>query len=165
MCLARASLVAVFFGMLVSSNAAAQDADVEVAGWLAGCWIDSSSSEALVEEQWMAPRGGLMVGMVRNVRGGIATGHEFLLIHRTGGNLVLSAYPSGQQPTDFLATVATPQELRFENPSHDFPQKIVYRHGTANGIVASVFGAVDAVRPAFELHYERVACHGVNERH
>ena len=142
---------------LLTSCLAAQQRDVPSAGWLAGCWAATSGGR-VIEEQWMAPLGGLMVGMSRSVRDGIATGHEFLLIRRTDTGVILSAYPSGQRPTDFVASAVTDQTLRFLNPSHDFPKRIEYHRVSEDSIVAKVFGEVDASEPAFELHYERSSC-------
>ena len=143
--------------ILAAPSLGAQQLDLDTASWLAGCWAAGSSGR-VVEEQWMAPRGGLMVGMSRSVRDDVATGHEFLLIRRTDAGVILSAYPSGQRPTDFVASVVTDQTLRFVNSSHDFPQKIEYHRLSPDRVVAKVFGDADASQPAFELHYERVSC-------
>ncbi|MDH3456898.1 MAG: DUF6265 family protein [Gemmatimonadota bacterium] len=148
---------------LATASLRAQQLDLDAANWLAGCW-SAGSSERVVEEQWMAPRGDLLVGMSRSIRDGVATGHEFLLIRRTDGGVILSAHPSGQQPADFVGTVVTDQTLRFVNPSHDFPQKIEYHRISQDQVTAKVFGEVDAETPAFELQFERVPC-GAAEGH
>jgi hypothetical protein len=42
-----------------------QDAPtVEEVGWIAGCWQHSAGAR-LIEEQWMRPRAGLMLGVSR----------------------------------------------------------------------------------------------------
>jgi hypothetical protein len=67
-----ASLAALF---PVSTLAAQQAPALEPAVWLAGCWAAvSPDGRNAAEEQWMAPRGGLMVGMSRTVRDGTARG-------------------------------------------------------------------------------------------
>ena len=43
--------------------------DVDRLSWLSGCWTQPRGN-GLVEEQWMAPRGGSMLGMSRTVIGG-----------------------------------------------------------------------------------------------
>ena len=142
---------------LATTSLYTQQFDLDAARWLAGCWR-AGSSERVVEEQWMAPRGGLMIGMSRNVRDGVASGHEFLLIRRSDVSMILSAHPSGQQPADFVGKVITDQTLQFVNPSHDFPQKIEYHHLSQDQVTAMVYGDVDALTPACELHFERVLC-------
>lgn len=39
---------------------------IERVGWLQGCW-EAGSPERTVEEYWMAPRGGSMIGMSRTI--------------------------------------------------------------------------------------------------
>jgi len=129
--------------------------DVESVAWMAGCWAAGGA-----EEQWMAPAGGLMVGMSRTVRDGLARGHEFLLLRVVEGRIVYWAYPSGQAPTSFPAVSLTEDEIVFANAEHDFPQKIRYRRASSDRLVASVFGGADDERPAFELDYRRVPCPG-----
>jgi hypothetical protein len=48
--------------------------------------------------------------------------------------------------------------LRVENPDHDFPQRIEYRTAGADSLVASVYGRVEDVRPAFVVRYRRRPC-------
>jgi len=136
--------------------ALAQD-DVSSATWLSGCWV-ASSGETRSEEVWMQPEGGLMVGMARTVRDGVATGYEFLLLQSKNGRLTYSAFPSGQDPADFRATEVSTERLRFENPRHDFPQAIEYERTSPDSLTARVYGEIDAGDPAFVLRYARRAC-------
>ena len=54
---------------LSSSASASPRADgIERLAWLQGCW-EMVSPQRIVEEQWMSPRGGSMLGMSRTVRG------------------------------------------------------------------------------------------------
>ena len=159
----RRALVAACLGLISGAVAAtaqegtAAGADPATVAWLAGCW-QTEAGASTTEEQWMAPAGGLMVGMSRTVREGRARGWEFLLIRSMEGRLVYRAYPSGQSPTSFPAASAGEEEVVFVNAEHDFPQKIRYRRHAPDRIVASVFGEADAETPAFELDYRRVPC-------
>ena len=136
--------------------ASAQD-DVDVASWLAGCWV-ATGGEVRTDEVWMEPDGGMMVGMSRTVRGGVARAYEFLLLHRKDGRLTYSAHPSGQSPADFHATEASLEMLRFENPQHDFPQAIEYERTSPDSLTAKVYGEVGSPDPAFVLRYARKPC-------
>lgn len=134
---------------------------LEGAAWLAGCWrAESPDGRNADEEQWMAPRGGLMVGMSRSIRGGEARGHELMTIRVEEGRLVYHAVPSGQVPTDFPASHAANGRLEFVNAEHDFPQKIVYTRSGHDRVEAAVFGEADGSEPAFVIPYERVRCTG-----
>ena len=99
-----------------------------------------------------------MVGMARTVRGGVATGYEFVVLQRKDGRLTYSAHPSGQDPADFQATDVSAQRLRFENPQHDFPQAIEYERTSPDSLTAKVYGEVGSGEPAFVLRYARRVC-------
>ena len=143
--------------LLGSPIAALAQDDVGSAAWLSGCWV-ASAGDVRSEEVWMKPDGGLMVGMARSVRGGVATGYEHLLLQRKNGRLTYSAYPSGQDPTDFQATDVSMQRLRFENPQHDFPQAIEYERTSLDSLTAKVYGEIGSREPAFVLRYARTSC-------
>ncbi len=140
-----------------SGARAAQEVEISDAGWLSGCWV-TSSEKRVTEETWMAPAGGMMLGMSRSVTDGVATGYEFLVLRVIEGRLVYSAHPSGQQPTDFRATSISSAMLRFENPSHDFPKRIDYVRVSRDSLVARVFAETQSPVPAFEVRYQGVKC-------
>ena len=143
--------------LLGSPTAALAQDDVGSVAWLSGCWV-ASAGDVRTDEVWMEPEGGLMVGMVRSVRGGVATGHEFLLLQLKDGRLTYSAYPSGQDPTDFQATEVSTERVRFENPQHDFPRAIEYERTSLDSLTARVYGEIGSREPAFVLRYARRAC-------
>ena len=132
-------------------------ASVQALAWLQGCW-QAGSTERPIEEVWMAPRGGVMVGTGRSLRADGSAGWEHLLLSVREGRLTYSALPSGQALTHFPATELGPGRVRFENADHDFPQALVYRRMSADAMVASVHGSVRESEPAFRLRFARVAC-------
>ena len=94
-------------------------------GWLAGAWSGDDHG-TLNEEVWLAPSGGLMLGMHRDPSGGKAAGFEFLRIEQDGNRLVYRAMPQGNPPTDFPRVAQGPSCIVFENPEHAFPRRILY---------------------------------------
>jgi len=94
-------------------------------GWLAGSWSGDDHG-TLNEEVWLAPAGGLMLGMHRDTSGGKATGFEFLRIEQDGDRLVYRAMPQGNPATDFPRIAQGPSCIVFENPEHAFPRRILY---------------------------------------
>lgn len=144
-------------GLFAHDPINAQQADLSAVSWLSGCWV-ASSGDNRTDEVWMAPRGGLMVGMSRSVRGGRATGHEFILLAHKDGVLTYTPHPSGQATTDFAATLLSQDKLRFENPQHDFPQAIEYVRAGADSLYARVYAETDAAEPAFIVAFGRMPC-------
>jgi hypothetical protein len=152
----KATLAVLAF-LLLPSPAGAQSTDLDTVSWISGCWLAKQGS-AEVEEVWMPPKGETMIGLSRTVRGGRTTAHEFLTMRLRDGQLVYSAYPSGQEPTDFRATTASDSLLSVRKPDHDFPQRIDYVRRSPGAVSARVFGTVEDAEPAFVLEYRRNAC-------
>lgn len=95
-------------------------------GWLSGRWCAESGGET-VEEVWLPPRGGVLIGLSRTYTDDATTGFEYLRIVATGGVVEYVAQPGGRPPTAFRLTASGTGWLRFENPGHDFPRRIEYR--------------------------------------
>ncbi len=117
---------------LASAQAGAQQLD-----WLAGHWC-GQSGKTFSEETWMAPRGGLLVGMHRDTREGRATGFEFMRIAQQDGRWVFLAQPGGKTVTAFPAERVEKHRVVFANPGHDFPKRVIYSSPDAGTLKARV---------------------------
>ena len=126
-------------------------------GWLAGCW-ERSSGKRVVEEQWMRPRAGLMLGAGRTVEGDSVVEFEQVRMLERDGHLVYAAAPSGQVPAEFESTVVTDSAVTFENPAHDFPQRIIYRRQGADSLVARIESVRNGRVRGVDFAYRRAAC-------
>jgi hypothetical protein len=117
-------------------------ATIDQAGWLAGCWSREAGGR-LVEEHWMKPAGGTMIGMSRTVASGRTTAHEFLRLVEQDGTLAYIAQPSRQKEATFVLTSIAPGDLVFENPAHDFPQRILYKRQPDGSVKARIEGKMN----------------------
>lgn len=128
-------------------------------GWLQGCWVpDTASAEAGTVETWTSAAGGVMLGMSRTVKGGTSTAYEFVQIREIeAGKLAYIAQPSGRPPTTFPLTRRTDTEFVFEQPGHDFPQRIIYRREGAK-LVARIEGAMKGALRGIDFPMKRASC-------
>ena len=97
----------------------------DLPGWMSGTWR-TTEPKTTSEETWSEANGTLMTGMHRDIRSGKKTWFEFLRIEKRGDSLVYVAMPGGGTPTEFPATKVEATRIVFENPKHDFPQRIIY---------------------------------------
>ena len=134
-----------------------QPTDPAALSWIAGCWRRESAGR-VVEEVWMAPAGDGMLGMSRTVAKGRIVDYEFLQIRVRDGRLVYIAKPSGQPEATFTATTIGPREMIFENPAHDFPQRIIYRLQGEAGLVARIEGVERGQPRGIDFPMRRAAC-------
>lgn len=125
-------------------------------GWLSGCWA-ARLGPALFEEQWMAPRAGLVLGMSRTTRGDTVVGYEFLRLEARGDSVIFTAAPSGQAQTIFRGR-AGDVELRVENPDHDFPRSISYRAVGSDSMLARLEGPAGGQARRMDFAFARVPC-------
>lgn len=134
---------------------------VDRLAWLAGCWEGTLSSGATYEEAWLAPRGGIMVGMARMTRDGRSLSYEFMRIAPGDGDaLVFHAQPSGRTATPFRSTELTASSVTFENPDHDFPQRVRYRFMPPDELHARIEGVRNGQAGALDFPLRRVGCPG-----
>ena len=145
---------------ILASPAAAQRnlSPVQQLSWLAGCWRQATGNR-VVDEQWMSPRGGTMLGMSRTVRDDtVLVEFEQLRITDHGPGAVYHAEPSGQSPADFTAATVGDSVVTFANPAHDFPQRIIYRRRGSDSVVARIEGLRGGQVRGVDFPYARVAC-------
>ena len=127
--------------------------------WLAGCW-EQRTSALTVEEHWMAPRGGMMLGMGRTTRGDVVIEYERMRIYVRGDSVVYHAQPSGHLETEFVSPGATNDAVRFTNPAHDFPQHVIYRRAGTDSLIARIEGTANGRARGIDFGYRRTPCPG-----
>ena len=75
------------------------------------------------------------------------------------GVIAYVARPSGQAQAEFLMTGHAAGKLVFENPQHDFPQRIEYRYVDPNAITATIQGpGKDGRTKTIEYPLQRAEC-------
>jgi len=121
---------------------AAPHARVADLGWMSGHW---RTADGATEEDWTAPRAGMMLGTSRTIQSGIAREYEFLRLQAgADGVPVYWASPNGIAPVGFRLSRAGPASATFDNPDHDYPQRISYRRD-GEALVATI-SAIDDSR-------------------
>lgn len=93
--------------------------------WMIGDWAQTDG-DRVTRETWLPASGKAMFGVNQLTRGEETRAFEFLMIVEKDGALTYVARPNGGTPTGFKMTGSGPTSAVFENPEHDFPQKITY---------------------------------------
>lgn len=107
--------------------------------WLDGAWCSDADGKQ-VRETWLSEAGGHRFGVSHTLQDGNLAGFEYLRIGpNRAGDIVYDAQPGGAPPTSFALTDSGPAHARFENPAHDFPQRIDYRR-TGDTLRAEIAG-------------------------
>jgi hypothetical protein len=99
-----------------------------------------------------------MLGMGRTMRGDTLVEYEHVRIFERDGKLVYAAHPSGQEPAEFVSTTLNDSTVIFENPGHDFPQRVAYHRLGSDSLAASVEGVSRGKQRTVSFPYERSVC-------
>jgi len=155
----RRVAVCVLFAMLVTTlSNANQKTGIDQLEWISGCWVLDDGKER-TEETWMKPAGKSMVGMSRTVAGGKTVHTEHVQIREANGQIAyIVALGMGAKPTVFKLIKSSDTEAVFENPEHDFPQRIIYRRESTEALFARIEGAEKGVNKAMDFRYKRSKC-------
>lgn len=145
--------------LLHQTVAAQAPATIDGAAWLAGCW-GMQRGQATVEEQWMGPAGGTMLGMSRTIKSGKLEDYELVLIRAQDGRVDYEAHPMLQSTAVFTATIVSDTLLQFENPRHDFPRLIAYHRRGTDSLIARIAAGPAPGDKQILFAYHRTPCPG-----
>jgi hypothetical protein len=137
-----------------------QTGPLEAAAFIAGCWRGAAGPDRTIEEIYWPPSGNLMQGMTRFVRGGTTIDYEFSLIDVEGQRSRLRPHPRGQASGAFLQSEAGPGRIVWEDPTHDFPQRISYTAAPGDSLIARIEGPSSSGPRSIEWRMGRVPCPG-----
>lgn len=129
-------------GLVLAASVSAQaptPVDVSRLAWMEGRWAGTSDGVAM-EEHWLSPSGGALLGVHRDVKGGRMLSFEFLRIETTSEGTFYFASPRSAPPTPFRLVEMGERRVVFENKQHDFPQRILYWLDDAESMHARIEG-------------------------
>ncbi|SHG36915.1 hypothetical protein SAMN05443549_103415 [Flavobacterium fluvii] len=115
---------------------------IVVADWLLGNWENKSDDGHLLET-WKKVNDSLYDGESYFIKGKDTLHFEKIQMKQKGENLFYIATVKGQnnnKPVTFMHNDTIEKQLVFENPKHDFPQKISYSLITKDSIVIQISG-------------------------
>ena len=137
---------------LLALPGAARAAPPPDLSWLAGDWRRCQGGE-IVEERWLGPRGGLLIGANLTTSKGKAS-FENLRIAWNDEAWTYWAAPMGRTPVPFRMIEAGAQRAVFANPEHVFPARIVYwREG--DELLARIEGTIRDRPAAVEWRFAK----------
>jgi hypothetical protein len=118
---------------------------IKIADWLIGNWENKSPDGAL-SEKWIKLNDSTFSAASYFIKGKDTLHFENIVLAQKGERLTYFATVKGQnddKPVAFPSTAESDKQLVFENPKHDYPQKITYTKGTDNTITAEISGKLD----------------------
>jgi hypothetical protein len=111
------------------------------AAWLIGRW-ESSADGGILSETWQKEDNSTFSAETYFVVAGDTVFEEHVQLKEINGKIVYSPTipdENNGKPTDFTMTSASANQIIFENPKHDFPQKIRYTL-KGDSLIATISG-------------------------
>ena len=118
---------------------------IKTADWLIGNW-ENQLEQGTLSESWEKANDSTFNGKSFFIKDKDTLNNETIVLSQKGNDLFYIPVVQGQnnnEPVIFKMTKADAKQLVFENPKHDFPQKITYTKITADSIVAAISGVVN----------------------
>ena len=107
---------------------AANTRDISSLAWLSGAWSQKGAEGRWAEEYWTPPRGHIMIGAGLSGRTGTTRSFEHMrIVADSEGRIAFYGMPGGAPAVAFPLVKQEAKLVVFENPAHDFPQRISYR--------------------------------------
>lgn len=118
-------LLGAALALLLMGQAPQQQRVTDLA-WMSGRWVAEQEGR-WTEEHWSAPRAGTMMGYSWTGEGTNISAYEYLRIQSgEDDEIVYLALPNGGTGAGFYVSQMAGTSATFENPTHDFPQRIRY---------------------------------------
>jgi Domain of unknown function (DUF6265) len=128
---------------------AAQPSPGAAPDWLSGYWLSCESGRETVEN-WIGAGAGRLLGANLNPEG-----FEFLRIADNGrGGLSYFSMPDGSTLTEFEMASHQGQRVVFSNPSHDFPQRVIYER-SGEALHARIEGQMQGRTESMDWNFRR----------
>lgn len=115
---------------------------LEEAKWLIGSW-GNSTKEGDLTESWNQLNDSTLSGKTTFISGKDTLFTETIEIIQVNDSLLYNTKVSNQnegKKVSFKASTLTESQIVFENPKHDFPQKITYIKISSDSLVAKISG-------------------------
>ncbi len=139
------TVIALTFAASAATSSAVQDDSLARLAWLEGEWQRDTRRGVAIARWERVPDVGL-VGEAAIIPTGTDTeipGEALLLVTMGADTFYIARPAENPYPTPFRLVSLTDDTAVFENPTHDFPQRIIYRRISDDAMTASIEGPGD----------------------
>lgn len=118
---------------------------LEKMNWLLGHWEQKLPDGKLLEN-WLIKNDSTLIGQSFFVNSKDTVHFENIILTQKANQLIYIATVEGQnndEPVNFKQTADTNNIFIFENPKHDYPQKIIYKKVNESNLITIISGKQD----------------------
>lgn len=126
---------------------------MKAANWILGNW-ENKSVDGNLSETWKKVNDSTFEAQSYFIKEKDTLHFESIILQQKGEELTYSTMVKGQnedKAVAFKLTTTTEKQLVFENPKHDYPQKIIYSEINPDNIVVKISG-IQQGKPSSEQY-------------
>lgn len=149
----KITLILLLIATLTSCKKSKEFSKIVVADWLLGKW-ENNSADGNLSETWKKINDSIYNGESYFIKGKDTLHFENIKLEQKGEDLTYKTSIKGQnndKPIALKLIKSEVKQLVFENPKHDFPQKIVYSQITKESLVIQISG-IQQGKPSSERY-------------
>lgn len=139
----RTTLILLLLAIVSCKNSEKDEKDkIKSANWLLGKW-STKTADGDLSEKWIQLNDSTFQAVSLFIKDKDTLHFESILLQQNGEELIYNATVKGQNENKAVAfkmTTGTEKQLVFENPKHDYPQKITYTLISKDSLTASISG-------------------------
>jgi hypothetical protein len=108
---------------------------------------------------WMKPEAGSVMGMGRTIRNGKTVATEYFSVAEQPDGIVMNVQLRlAEKTTTFRVKEITATSVIYENPLHDFPQRVIYRRTGPGALLGRIEGVEKGKGRAIDYPMQRAKC-------
>jgi hypothetical protein len=139
-------------------EAAAKENKLEKLNWVLGTWV-METPDGTFTEYWEQTNDSVYTGhgLLVSAKGDTLFS-EHIKLEQSGDKIYYKPVISGQndgKETVFTEQTLADNEVVFENPTHDFPQRIIYKKTSDSTLYARIEGKKDGKNMQEEYQYKK----------
>jgi hypothetical protein len=139
----KTNLILLLLAIVSCKNSESNEKEkIKSVNWLLGKW-ENKVDEGVLSENWKRLNDSTFQAESFFIKDKDTLHFENVMLQQKGENLTYSATVKGQnndKSVSFNMTSETEKKLVFENPKHDYPQKITYTLINKDSLVAEISG-------------------------
>lgn len=130
--------------------------DLSNLNWLLGQW-EGIQGTGVYHEEWEKINDSEFTGKAYLIKKSEISNPENLTIHSDGMGIYYTADVShNPKPVSFKLTSQNESTFVFENPEHDFPQKIIYEKNDDNSLLATIEATTNGKIKKVEFNLKKI---------
>lgn len=139
----KTTFILLLLAIVSCKNSESNEKDkIKTSDWLLGKW-ENKVDQGILTENWKRLNDSTFQAESFFIKEKDTLHFEAITLQQKGEELFYTATVKGQnedKPVTFNMTSATDKKLVFENPKHDYPQKITYSLIKKDSLVAEISG-------------------------